>query len=83
MKLRYLKLLVVEVVGEDGLQGCLGEEPPQFGARAEAGARGGAEPEGATELDQAVLDTRPPAPALTSVEVIITVKYIYNAQSIH
>ena len=67
----YLELLVVEVVGQDCLQSRLGKEPPKLRARPKAGANHRAQPQVATELHQALLDTGPPAPrALTSVKVI-------------
>ena len=58
----YLELLVVEVVGQDCLQSSLGKEPPELRARPKARARHRAQPQVATELHQAVLDTGPPTP---------------------
>ena len=58
----YLQLLVVEMVGQDGLQSRLGQEPPELGAGPKACSRHRAKPQVATELHQAVLDTGPPAP---------------------
>ena len=69
----YLELLVAEVVGKDGLQSRLGQEPPQFRSWPKARARHGAQPEGAGELHQAVLDTGPPGTALTNV---LSINYI-------
>ena len=59
------------MVGKDGLQSRLGQEPPQLRSRPKARASHGAQPEGAGELHQAVLDTGPPGPALKNVLNII------------